>query len=106
MRLRDAAALALVGWYLLLPPDLPSNPQFDWRSKAPLNHWSIYHSYDTATACEAGEQSESNYILAEEQSFAKSSDAALAKAAHQDLVEMKAAVCIASDDPRLRERRK
>ena len=44
MNLRHAAALALVGWYLMVPP--LSNPS------APLSKWNLYRSYDTARECE------------------------------------------------------
>jgi hypothetical protein len=47
MKLRNAA-LALVGWYLMLPP-LP-NHQPD--TTAPLQTWEIWRSFDSATDCE------------------------------------------------------
>ena len=49
MKGRDAAALALVGWYLMYPPvtsggkSLAIAPLSDWRSRA---------SFDTAQDCE------------------------------------------------------
>jgi hypothetical protein len=50
MKLRHAAALALVGWYLMMPPS-------DGHSidrNAPLDKWEVYSGYDTAKECEEG----------------------------------------------------
>lgn len=48
MRLRYAAALALVGWYLLLPPWVARN-KFD--AHAPLSKWQKSGKFDTEDAC-------------------------------------------------------
>jgi hypothetical protein len=54
MKPRHAAALALVGWYLMMPPNTQG-----WFSKtknndeaAPLDQWTIVRSFDTALMCE------------------------------------------------------
>jgi|SRR5713101_6058180 len=49
MNLRHAAALALVGWYLLRPPG-PNNGAPDF--KAPLSRWTYSGSFDSAKGCE------------------------------------------------------
>jgi hypothetical protein len=85
IKLRHTAALALVGWYLFVPPQT----RFWWigaqryDDTAPLSRWTIDQSFDKAAGCEA------------------------ARRATQDLagdaaIRMDHAVCIASDDPRLR----
>src|SRR5258708_8608753 len=43
MNLRHAAALALVDWYLMVPPISNGTPEI----AAPLSHWEIQSSYDT-----------------------------------------------------------
>ena len=43
MTLHHAAALALVGWYLMVPGENANNP---------LSKWSIYRSYATAAECQ------------------------------------------------------
>jgi hypothetical protein len=58
MKPRHAAALALVGWYLLCPPmrfDHPENPSDLPRIflNAPLAEWDIQGSYDSAQKCES-----------------------------------------------------
>jgi hypothetical protein len=48
MTLRHAAALALVGWYLMLAPhDL----HYAVVPSAPLSQWKLQGSYDTAAQC-------------------------------------------------------
>ena len=72
--LRYAAALVLVGWYLMLPPiKLEPNPYINFG--APLSQWFIESNYDSTTTCE------------------------LERAAL--LVRMQSARCIAAEDPRL-----
>jgi hypothetical protein len=54
MKPRHAAALALVGWYLLLPPiNLDSKAVLD--IDAPFSKWEIYKAFDSAADCEASE---------------------------------------------------
>ena len=48
MKLRHTAALALVGWYLMMPP----YPKVD----EPLNKWSISKAFKTAQDCNAEKQ--------------------------------------------------
>ena len=56
MTLRYAAALALVGWYLMLPP-LRANDHGEitsLSSYALLSQWDVSESYDSAAECRAG----------------------------------------------------
>jgi hypothetical protein len=48
MNPRHAAALALVGWYLMMPPALPDETP---NPKAPLSQWDQVNEFDTAAAC-------------------------------------------------------
>ena len=48
---RHAAALALVGWYLMMPPDSAKVPHAV-DSEAPLSRWSIVASFDKSESCE------------------------------------------------------
>ncbi len=69
-----AAALALAGWYLMLPPiTLEPNPHVSFD--APLSQWFIESNYNSTGACEAGR-------------------AALS-------IRMQSARCVAAKDPRL-----
>jgi hypothetical protein len=55
LTLRHAAELALVGWYLLVPPQTRTwwigEERYD--DAAPLNRWTIERSFDRADICDA-----------------------------------------------------
>ncbi len=51
MKRRHAAALAIVGWYLMMPPDSAKIPH-SVDSRAPLSRWMIVATFDTSEACE------------------------------------------------------
>ena len=65
MKPRHAAALALVGWYLMVPPiyDVPTatSPESvkigdkfaEVRPSAPLGVWEVTASFDSADVCQA-----------------------------------------------------
>jgi hypothetical protein len=53
MKPRHAAALALVGWYLMLLPPQTSKSPLRFDENAPLNKWYIAGGFDTAAECEA-----------------------------------------------------
>jgi hypothetical protein len=50
MKPRHAAALALVGWYLLLPPLV--NAPYKVDTEAPLTSWKVYQTFDTREECD------------------------------------------------------
>ncbi len=59
MNYRQVAALALVGWYLMIPPIDPAS-RFDHSVKtqqldlkAPLNTWSVADTFNTSGQCKA-----------------------------------------------------
>lgn len=60
MKPRHAVALALVGWYLMVPP--PGQPRSTGANtappndSAPLTQWTTRNSYDSAQACEAAKK--------------------------------------------------
>ena len=82
MNPRHAAALALVGWYLMVP-----FPDHD----APLAHWPHNDSFDSAKECrEAG--------VGLQERAAKNRSLTKAQIDARTMWE-----CIASDDPRLKE---
>ncbi|HTY55503.1 MAG TPA: hypothetical protein VMB26_09900 [Candidatus Binataceae bacterium] len=52
MKACHAAALALMGWYLMTPPmDLHSNDVTRVDKNAPLSKWGVVESFDTEAAC-------------------------------------------------------
>ena len=96
MRIRHAAAFALMGWYLILPPVLYPSRQVN--PDAPITKWNHYQVFETAKECE-----DANMSL-RKKAEALSRDEKLNP---KSVVETAAAQgslgrCIASDDPRLK----
>ena len=91
MKTRHAAALALVGWYLLIPPwavmGLVTKPIPD--PDAALSNWVHEGNFDSAGACD---HALSQFLdAAQREPLADRSRANFAQ-------------CIATDDPRLKEK--
>ncbi len=103
MNLRDAAALALVDWYLMMPPPYVSSesslPPIA-ESTAPLREWNIWASSDDAATCQA------TVAMNRDKSARKCEQdncMATGKSALEFLhyTQWLSAACIASDDGRL-----
>jgi hypothetical protein len=81
-----AAALALVGWYLMLPPMRGGQPD----ETAPLSQWVIIESFNTAKECnmllQADAESRTHFTPANE-----------------PLLKASAAECVTADDRRFKE---
>ena len=84
MNLRHAAALALVGWYLMVPP---ISRQGEFLDNAPLSKWTLLDSMDSASDCNA-EASRSDMR---------------SKSEIRRNVKIDHSKCMASDDPSLKE---
>ena len=98
MNPRHAAALALVGWYLIIPRYGLDGLVLD---KAPLSTWKIYDEYDSPAQCENVRQQMSQIaqdFIDEQEKRAETADMDTSQAE-----VMLSARCIAKDDPRLRE---
>ena len=93
MNLRHAAALALVVWYLMVPPEYRHDGMLTFRRDAPLTKWTRGWGFDGEAACKEAIASPSKHS-GSYQTF------------HQALVaeQMSNGRCIASDDPRLKEK--
>lgn len=97
---RHAAALALVGWYLMVPP-LGSGHKPD--TSTPLSKWTIVirGSFDTARQCDERHMKNVDGVS----EFLKSYLRATPTAAEQESIDaVSAEKCIATDDPRLKEK--
>jgi hypothetical protein len=88
MKLSRAAALALVGWYLMTPP--PDN------LKASISAWEISASYDTAEQCSLEQQRFFDTAIKQ-----RSLNLGKLRAGNEAMLH---AQCIATDDPRLNEK--
>jgi len=94
---RHAAALALVGWYLMVPPlkgDSSSGYRADYD--APLSQWTVLSPFDSASPCDTQHRRDVDDGASAMKKAPKGSfDWAVA----QKLTQSQ---CIATDDPRLR----
>jgi hypothetical protein len=95
----DAAAFALVVWYLLSPPFPRSATTVDIN--APLHTWQLIDGFDTAQQCTNNRSRERELLddpktVAELEAKDKDWNLATARA------RMVASQCIASDDPHLK----
>ena len=88
MKPRHAAALALVGWYLLAPPLYRGEVD----EKAPLKEWAVLQSFGTVAEC-----SQWLSVLLDKADL----DPATRTVVKHRLL---AASCVSTDDPRLREK--
>ena len=91
MTLRQAAALALFGWYLMTPPMIET--QKDWENYSlmvPLSKWNIRQSFDFADQCQA--------VRMQGMERAQRAGNPVPLAVRPDMM----AECISTDDPRLK----
>jgi len=99
MILGRAAAIALVGWYLMVPGEDARNP---------LAKWHICRSYDTAVECQIVIDAHLNVLRRHEQDHSRfktlTPQEALKEATKEAEWEYEfgSAQCIATDDPRLK----
>jgi hypothetical protein len=115
MNLRHAAALALIGWYLMAPPlSKDGKPNLS----APLSQWNQTGGFDSAKACDNKRESrrklaaEALNEVQQEMEALPPSNRPLSQSApkvYQDdvfastfAVLVAASRCIATDDPRLK----
>jgi hypothetical protein len=102
MNIRHAAALALVGWYLMIAPASgeqsdPNHPGFDptnskFRFYAPLSKWTQIGEFDSATECHQQREKQLKQHLYNLMGISR---------AEERNVEGLWARCIGTDDPRL-----
>jgi hypothetical protein len=105
MNPRHAAALALVGWYLMVPRSFPDNPLPQW--KAPISEWDRYGDFASKAKCEAKkakmtEQARNLKVCTEliaktQREAAEASDDMPCERIEE---YMDISQCVASDDPR------
>ena len=101
-RSRHLAALALVGWYLMMPPDSAKIPH-DVDADTPLSHWVVVTSFDDEDACESAltniQNTQTDPITLDKTGRLKRLDK------HDDALGKARAVnaaCVESDDIRLK----
>ena len=95
-----------MGWYLLRPPPLASNPNKP-DLIAPLSNWTVSRTLPTAPECE--KYRKVSFWLARDPNFKKYAEitarqkgAVFSMAKYREFTEPQK--CIATDDPRLKEK--
>ena len=91
MRFPHAASLALVGWYLMVPPFSVTDVSYD----KPLSDWQQVDNYSSKTECEEGKRDTVREMTTLFAQAWKTSPTPKLKA-------LQAGKCIATDDPRLK----
>jgi hypothetical protein len=90
MRVHHAAALALVGWYLMVPPGAMKGNVWTFSSNAPIRQWKVSDPFDTAADCA--------------RALRRHIDAVNPSGSPDLYAYWLSAQCIATDDPRLKEK--
>jgi hypothetical protein len=99
MKPRHAAALALVGWYLIAPPPRSSDGVID--PKAPLSEWQIEGRFDTIEECRAFPDRQIEIMRG---FYAEHPEISESEHRRDDAArKFPGSQCIATDDPRLKE---
>jgi hypothetical protein len=102
MNLRHAAALALVGWYLMAPPTYPGpNGSFVTKTSVPLSLWQNIGSYDDVGDCE--DERRALLDLKKTEPTSSPSFARESLEVKLSIVGSWSSICVATDDPRLDE---
>jgi hypothetical protein len=102
MSLRHAAALAFVGWYLLIPPIIDEGKKAKIDASVPLSQWGrVDRVYETESAC-AEARARLSAIAESHKNWIGPSGSA--DAADHRYVLLTSERCIATDDPRLKEK--
>jgi hypothetical protein len=93
MKARHAAALALVGWYLIQPPGMDAT--------VPLNQWPIHHRFDSIAECEARIHKLDDAVRSSAYQ-ARLGSLGLSPELEHGSFAVRNSKCISTDDPRLK----
>ena len=99
MKLRHAAAMSLLGWYLMIPPDVPRPyDSSHWRSRVPVAGWTTVDSFSSSGTCKVALEKTVRNARQKQQS----DNPSVRVADHLKFVAIKNnAACIPTGDPRL-----
>ena len=98
MTIRHPAALALVGWFLMVPPAIPGTREVN--QSAPLSQWKIRRKFPHSQGCEiAKARLHDQALAAQTENDAMNPRRGGIPALHCILCQ---AQCVAEDDPRLK----
>jgi len=94
MKLRHVAALALVAWFLMMPPPRTVGDHFETNFYAPLSKWTKLRRFDLQSQCETTREAYQKK---------PTGNLVIMLGAAEAQATTKASRCVASDDPRLKE---
>ena len=95
MNARPAVALALVGWYLMVPPLVETPYKID--TEASLTSWKVYQTFNTEEECRKSKSSaQSKY-----EHTATAPSGTIKRGTRAFALQMVFARCVKSDDPGL-----
>ena len=95
MNLRHAAGVALVGWYLIIPPLINAPSKID--TEAPLKTWKVYKKFNTEEECRKSlSAAQSKYGHT-----AVAPSGSIERGTRAFALQMVFARCDSDDDPRL-----
>ncbi len=95
MKIHHAAALASVGWYLILPPLMNAPSKID--TEAPVKSWKVSEQFNTAEECRKSlSAAQSKY-----KDTAKAPIGSIKKGTRAFALQIVFGRCISSDDPNL-----
>jgi len=98
MKPRHAAALALVGWYLMCPPQT--------NEHAPLSQWGLLEVYDRASECKQTRDDNIRAAIDDAlhnlQKYGVKYEGKVKELSEKEIAMEQACRCLASDDPRLK----
>jgi hypothetical protein len=110
MKPRHAAAFALVGWYLMVPPLVALEPvngkcsqDFQTMLELQLSDWSVDDEFDTAKQCEVAKKQllERSAQNSTEDKLAHEGQLANFCAPLVHFWQLVQATCVSTEDPRL-----
>ena len=106
MKFRCAAALALVGWYLMLPPASTHGGQAFVYSSAPLRRWArIGSSFNSYIDCEKAREKAQRKAQYEKEQYLQGAAEMDANIDDQTIAAYEAArlmKCVSKDDPHIK----
>jgi hypothetical protein len=97
MNIRHVIALALVGWYLMVPPTVPNTNEVD--KTAPVKQWTIRRSFPHSQGCEMARDKVRQAAL--QNLSERDSTARRGRRDPEAFCPLCVAQCVSQDDPRL-----
>jgi len=95
MKATHIVGLALVAWYLMVPPLV--NEPFKIDTEAPMSSWKVYRTFNTAEECKKSKSSaQSKY-----QHTVTAPSGTIKRGTRAFALQMVFAQCVKSDDPSL-----